>query len=83
LNPSINIPLGGAFYKELSQKFADSRPQIYAAYNAGSQTVENWVARRLVEDPILFTELIPYQETKDYVKNVWRNEMVYDYLLQN
>jgi soluble lytic murein transglycosylase len=68
--------------KQLNGRYAEDRSKVFAAYNAGIQTVENWVSRRLFEDQLVFIELIPYQETRDYVKGVWRNEMVYRFLLE-
>ena len=83
LRPDINIRFGATFVRELAERFSGSRAQMFAAYNAGSQTVDNWVARRLFEDQLLFIEMIPYQETRDYVKGVWRNEVVYGHLSKN
>jgi tetratricopeptide (TPR) repeat protein len=80
VRPDVNIRFGAAFASELFARFASNRGQIYAAYNAGSQAVDGWIARRLVDDPIMFVELIPYLETRDYVKAVWRNEMIYGFL---
>jgi hypothetical protein len=80
--PDVNTKLGATFIRELKEKYLDARPPMYAAYNAGTQTVEHWMARRLVEDPLVFIELIPYQETRDYVKSVWRNELVYRWLAE-
>ena len=80
IRPEVNIRLGASLVRELSARFAGSTPQVYAAYNAGTQTVDTWIARRLFDDPLIFIEMIPYQETRDYVKGVWRNQMVYEYI---
>jgi soluble lytic murein transglycosylase len=82
LVPESNIRLGSTYVKQLNGRYAEDRSKVFAAYNAGIQTVENWVSRRLFEDQLVFIELIPYQETRDYVKGVWRNEMVYRFLLE-
>jgi hypothetical protein len=82
LKIDVNIRLGSALLRELSSKYDDQPATIFAAYNAGAQTVEHWIGRRLFSDPLVFIEMIPYQETRDYVKAVWRNESVYSYLTQ-
>jgi soluble lytic murein transglycosylase len=83
MKPEVNIPLATDYVRELQSRFSNNQAQVYAAYNAGVQTVDSWLARRLFEDRLLFIELIPYQETREYVKGVWRNQKVYDYLSSN
>jgi soluble lytic murein transglycosylase-like protein len=83
MKPEVNIPLATDYVRELQSRFNNNQAQVYAAYNAGVQTVDSWLARRLFEDRLLFIELIPYQETREYVKGVWRNQKVYDYLSSN
>ena len=81
LKPEVNIRLAANYVRELNGRFKNNQAQVYAAYNAGVQTVDSWISRRLFDDPLLFIELIPYQETRDYVKGVWRNKNVYKYIL--
>jgi soluble lytic murein transglycosylase len=78
--PSVNTKIASTFVRELLDTYSGARPATFAAYNAGTQAVEHWVSRRMIEDPLIFIELIPYQETRDYVKSVWRNELVYRWL---
>ncbi len=80
MKPEINIRLAADYIRELHARFRNEKAQSYAAYNAGVQTVDSWIARRLFDDPMVFIELIPYQETRDYVKGVLRNQRVYEYL---
>jgi soluble lytic murein transglycosylase-like protein len=82
VRPEVNIRFGAAFVRELNARFLSNRGQVFAAYNAGPQAADSWIARRLVEDPLMFVELIPYSETRDYVKAVWRNENIYNLLEQ-
>ncbi|MCX6124311.1 MAG: lytic transglycosylase domain-containing protein [Proteobacteria bacterium] len=81
-HPETNIQLGAAFLKHLATKFSDRDASIYLSYNAGEQASESWASRRSNEDPMLAVELIPYTETRSYVKNVWRNKEVYGFLLK-
>ena len=48
-----------------------------AAYNAGASRVVRWSLRPGADDPELFTEWIPFTETRDYVRVVLRNAAVY------
>ena len=48
-----------------------------AAYNAGASRVTRWLARPGTDDAELFTEWIPFTETRDYVRIVLRNASIY------
>lgn len=80
LSPSTSIELGANYLKILEVRFEGKEGLMYGAYNAGEQAVDSWVQRRNNDDPLLFLELIPYLETKSYIKNVWRNREIYAYL---
>ena len=53
-----------------------------AAYNAGASRVARWIDRPGSADPELFTEWIPYTETRDYVRIVLRNRNIYGKLYE-
>jgi len=80
LRPETNIAIAGRYLRNLSQMFQGDNPGIFAAYNAGEYTAKSWVQRRYRDDPVMWIELIPYAETKAYVKNCWRNYFVYSFL---
>jgi soluble lytic murein transglycosylase-like protein len=80
LDPTTNISIGGRYLKTLSDHFRGNWPATWAAYNAGEYSVDGWIARRPGGSAIEFVELIPFGETKSYVRNVWRNLIVYQYL---
>jgi soluble lytic murein transglycosylase len=75
-DPVTNIRLGTA---HLAGLFRGNREvvQILAAYNAGESRVKRWVRKAGASDPELFTERIPYVETRDYVRGVVRNRAFY------
>ena len=50
---------------------------ILAAYNAGASRVERWSQRIGVDDPEVFTERIPFAETRGYVRAIQRNQDIY------
>ncbi|VEH66083.1 putative solube lytic murein transglycosylase, SLT domain protein [Rodentibacter pneumotropicus] len=68
--------LGTAHLNELNIKYPNNRILIAAAYNAGANRVEKWLARaggKLAMDE--FIASIPFFETRGYVQNV----LAYDF----
>ena len=51
-----------------------------AAYNAGSDRVEDWLAAGKYRDAQEFVESIPFTETREYVQAIMRNANVYKQL---
>ena len=80
LQPKNNITAGANYLKFLDKYYHSQEPQIFAAYNAGEFAVDGWVSRRPNPDQLTWIEFIPFGETQGYVKNVWRNVVVYRYL---
>ena len=75
--PDLNLHLGAAHLQELLQRF-DGRVEVAAAaYNAGGAAVARWLSRPGATDPDEFVELIPFQETRGYVRAVLRNRELY------
>ena len=75
-NPASNIQVGANYLRSLGERY-HSVPQIAAAYNAGELAVDGWLEFRKHDDQLIWVELIPFSETQDYVKNVWRNYVIY------
>jgi len=75
--PDLNLHLGAAHLAELLRRFGGRVEPAVAAYNAGAQPVVRWLSRAGAEDPDRFIELIPYQETRGYVRSVLRNRALY------
>lgn len=77
-NPEINVHLGVRYLADQMEAYGASLPSVFSAYNAGPHRVERW--RRLfpeARDEELFTERIPYSETRHYVKVLTRNIALY------
>jgi soluble lytic murein transglycosylase len=74
--PALNIQLGTAHLRGL---FRGKREVVeaLAAYNAGESRVARWLTKKGANDPELFTERIPFVETRDYVRSVVRNRAFY------
>ena len=74
-----NIEVGGKILSDLMKK-QGRMDFALAAYNAGPHKVEAWKKRYDTQDPMLFIDLIPYNETRNYVANVLRNHYWYSAL---
>ena len=77
--PAVNIRLGTAHLKGLAGKYNDV-VKILAAYNAGESRVEKWSTKTGASDAEVFTERIPFVETRDYVRTIVRNRAYYQAL---
>jgi soluble lytic murein transglycosylase len=77
--PTIAVPLGAAYLKELLDKYAGSLPLALAAYNAGPAAVEHWMPTRSVEAAV-WIENIPYNETRGYVQHIAEHIVAFAYV---
>ena len=74
--PEVNLALG---MRHLSAALTGWPHPAYAlaAYNAGASRVRRWRTSPGADDPELFVERIPYEETRDYVRIVLRGRDLY------
>lgn len=77
--PAINIKLGTAHLSGLAHKYPEV-VKVLSAYNAGESRVEKWSTKAGAADPEVFTERIPFVETRDYVRTILRNRAYYQAL---
>ena len=75
--PDLNLHLGAAHLARLLARYAPRVDAAIAAYNAGTRPVDRWLERHAGTDPDEFLELIPYRETRAYVRSVLRNRELY------
>ncbi|RUO23150.1 hypothetical protein CWE08_00400 [Aliidiomarina iranensis] len=80
--PEDNVRMGTQYLAELYRRFDGNWLFATAAYNAGSNRVREWIPGTPVAAD-LWIELIPYQETRDYVKAVMAYQQIYAMLLGN
>jgi soluble lytic murein transglycosylase len=78
--PEVNLHLGAAFFVEMNRRYEGDLPLVLSAYNAGPTRATRWRRYPEVADAERFTERIPFEETRGYVKNVRRNLGVYQAL---
>ena len=79
---AYNALLGSTYLAAQLSRFEGSLVLAAAAYNAGGGNANKWVKafgdpRSDTVDPVIWVELIPFQETRMYVKRVLANYVVY------
>ena len=78
--PEINVMIGMRYLADRLARFGQRPELALAAYNAGTARVEIWQEFPEAADPELFSERIPYEETRDYVRIVQLNARIYNAL---
>lgn len=83
-DPDYNLTLGAAYLGQMITRFKGSYVLALAAYNAGPARVRRWLKangdpRTAEVDVVDWIELIPFNETRDYVQRVLENLQIYRY----
>ena len=82
-NPALNARLGARYLQHLQQLWPNQPFLTVASYNAGPGAVASWLNPALPDpkqEPELWSEAIPYPETRLYVKKVLGNLWSYQLL---
>jgi soluble lytic murein transglycosylase len=80
--PAISLEYGSWFLSQVLREF-DGRPfPALAAYNAGGGNVSRWLSR-FGDDPDVLVELVPFTETRTYLRVVYENYAQYRRLYAN
>ena len=75
--PEINLRMGSFYLNRLLQRFNGRMSAAIAAYNAGPERVERWLAARGNLSDDMWVETIPFRETRRYVRRVLRSVHAY------
>ncbi len=78
--PQVNIALGSRTLAQLKKRFSDNPLLAIPAYNAGPGNAREWLADRPSADFDLWIELIPFLETRRYMKRVLASRATYAFL---
>jgi len=79
--PNTNVRLGTS-YMRLILEDLDNHPVLASAgYNAGPSRAKRWRDAQPMEGAV-YTETIPFDETRDYVKKVMANTVIYAAMLE-
>jgi soluble lytic murein transglycosylase len=76
-DPEINAHLGTRYLAAQMRAYQGNLPYVFSAYNAGPGRVTRWRRFPEARDPEMFTERIPFEETREYVKILTRNIALY------
>jgi soluble lytic murein transglycosylase len=77
--PEVSVEFGTRLLSKL--RVTHGHPALaIGAYNAGGGAVERWVTAKNSDDLDLFVELVPYDETRNYIKRVLSSQAAYAYL---
>ena len=81
-DPGYNALLGSTYLAAQLDTYSGSLLLAAAAYNAGAGNANKWITaygdpRLETVDPVVWVELIPFQETRKYVQRVLGNYLVY------
>ena len=85
MDPETNIQLGTRYLAYLNKRLANDPLLVVASYNAGPNAVARWANKRLPtlrNQPDVFVEQIPYDQTRHYVHHVFEGMWNY-YQLYN
>jgi soluble lytic murein transglycosylase len=82
LHSDQNIQLGSAYLNKLMTRFNGSPVLAAAAYNAGPHRVDRWLPTEDDMDATLWAELIPFRETRKYVRRVLAYATIFDWRLE-
>jgi len=83
-NPKINIEIGTKYFKNLLKRYENNLVYVLAAYNAGESRVQKWKNLYWTKDQGILHQIeeIPFLETRNYVKLIFRNIYFYKLLLK-
>lgn len=77
---SFNLKLGVFYQRQLFDEFDNHPILALASYNAGETKANDWL-RDLSTSPDVWSETIPYQETRGYINKILTNITIYDWLI--
>ena len=80
--PSVNVALGSSVLAKYAEAFPENALLAIPAYNAGPGNPRRWLRDRPNADFDLWVELIPFVETRRYMKRVLSSRAAYAFLYQ-
>lgn len=76
--PELNVHLGTKLLGQLKKEFNGNLVLATASYNAGGFRVRQWLKQQPILPTDQWIELIPFKETRDYVKAVLEYMLVFE-----
>ncbi len=81
--PEFNIETGSWYIGRLLQKFKGQIPIGAGSFNSGPRPVMKWLEQHGDREIDELVELVPFTQTREYMKKVTENFARYRYLYQN
>ncbi len=78
--PENNVEFGQWYLKYLLNRWKGNIFYSIASYNAGPTAVKRFLEKNKNLSPEEFAEFFPYDETRGYIKKVYRNFVIYNQL---
>lgn len=83
-DPETNIHIGSSYIKWISDRpWTENMSEVLIAYNAGGGNLRKWKRIYPAYRDELFVELIPYKETRNYVRKVLTSSVIYGALYKD
>lgn len=79
-DPETNILIGAWYLSSLNGEFGGNTVLVLAAYNGGSGNVKKWLQSEELSGSEKDITLLPYPETRHFVRKVIRNHKIYNLL---
>ncbi len=76
-DPECNIELGIKYFANLLKHYDGNYYLAIASYNAGIGTVEKWIKNGVIKADGSDIENVPYKETNNYIRRVFKNYRTY------
>lgn len=80
-DPVTNVEIGTGYMRIILDELGGDQVLAAAGYNAGPGRARRWRAGRSLEGAV-YAETIPFEETRDYVKHVMTNAVIYTALFE-
>lgn len=83
LDVETNAKIGNKYLRYLMNKLDNNTVLATASYNAGWRRVKQWLPESEAMEADIWVELIPFKETRNYVKAVMAYRQIYEAQLQD
>jgi soluble lytic murein transglycosylase len=81
--PAFNVQTASWYIGRLLQKFKGQVPIGAGSFNSGPRPVMKWLDQNGHREIDEFVELVPFTQTREYMKKVTENYARYRYLYEN
>lgn len=78
LNSDTNIQLGVSYLRKVQDRYNGHPVLATAAYNAGATHVKRWLPEQASLPADIWIELVPFEETRNYMKRVLTYTVIYE-----